>query len=128
MLLITLMLSAIAPIEMIAAGGIVRLNYYTERSSKFGYRTERSTASEEAWKYANRYCGALWIKLGLMAILPSLGAAYLMTRVLSERQAIAAVLIMQAAEAATIYAIAHRRVEKALAERFDAEEKTDDNV
>lgn len=31
-----------------------------------GYRTARSTKNEETWKFANKHCGNLWQKLGLI--------------------------------------------------------------
>ena len=31
-----------------------------------GYRTRKSMKNEENWKFANQYCGKLWIKIGLI--------------------------------------------------------------
>ena len=30
----------------------------------FGYRTRRSMSSKQAWDYAHRYCGRIWVKCG----------------------------------------------------------------
>ena len=30
----------------------------------FGYRTRRSMSSKQAWDYAHRYCGKIWVKCG----------------------------------------------------------------
>lgn len=45
-----------------------------------GYRTARSKASQEAWDFAQRYMGRLWLRLGLwmvpvtaLTMLPCLG-------------------------------------------------------
>lgn len=100
----------------------MRLNYYTETGSFGGYRTKRSVASEEAWKFANRYCGNMWIKCGIAAILPSLVAAFLFTRIMSESHAFAAVWVMEAIEAGLV-SITVYFVEKAIAERFGNESK-----
>lgn len=32
----------------------------------YGYRTSRSMKSPEAWDYANRRCGELWVRMGLV--------------------------------------------------------------
>ena len=33
-----------------------------------GYRTRKSMNNEENWKFANQYCGKLWIKTGLIML------------------------------------------------------------
>ena len=30
----------------------------------FGYRTRRSMSSKQAWDYAHRYCGRMWVRCG----------------------------------------------------------------
>ena len=47
----------------------------------YGYRTSRSMASQEAWDFAHRACGRLWLRWGiamavisLLLMLPVLGA------------------------------------------------------
>lgn len=49
-------------------------------NSGYGYRTKRSMASQEAWDFAHRTCGRLWMRLGkwlmaatVAAMLPPLG-------------------------------------------------------
>ena len=37
-----------------------------------GYRTRKSMEDENVWKTANKYCGALWVKLGLIMFVISL--------------------------------------------------------
>ena len=117
MIAIILMLSELAPMAVITGGAFLRLNYFTEVGSFGGYRTRRSTANEETWKFANRYCGNLWIKCGIAALLPSLAAAFLFTRIMSVSDAIMAVCIMEVIEAALILITVYF-VEKALDKRF----------
>jgi uncharacterized membrane protein len=38
------------------------------RNLLFGYRTKRSLKSDEAWAFANRYCGRLWVICGLIEL------------------------------------------------------------
>ena len=37
-----------------------------------GYRTRKSMKNEEDWKFANRYCGKLWIITGLIMLVVTL--------------------------------------------------------
>ena len=58
------------PLIMIIFGAI-----YIKRPPKninffVGYRTSRSTSSPEAWEYAHRIFGKLWLILGSAIILP----------------------------------------------------------
>lgn len=34
-----------------------------------GYRTRKSMKNEKVWEKANRYCGKLWIIIGLMMVI-----------------------------------------------------------
>lgn len=36
-----------------------------------GYRSKRSMKNSETWRFANQYCGKLWIRLGLGMLIPS---------------------------------------------------------
>lgn len=38
-------------------------------NSGFGYRTRRSMQNTDTWNFAHRYCGRLWVKLGLWTLL-----------------------------------------------------------
>ena len=42
-------------------------------NAAFGYRTRRSMSSKQAWDYAHRYCGRMWVKCGwVSAVLAAL--------------------------------------------------------
>ncbi len=68
------------PLAM-AAFGFVFLRWPpAEINGFYGYRTARSMASKEAWDFAHRYFGKLWLAAGLcmlplsaVAMLPCLG-------------------------------------------------------
>ena len=68
------------PIIMVVFGWIFLYRPPREINGIYGYRTSRSTASQEAWNFAHRYFGKIWYRLGLgmiiftvAAMLPCLG-------------------------------------------------------
>ncbi len=38
----------------------------------FGYRTELSMKNADTWSFAHKHCGALWLKAGLIMLIPSI--------------------------------------------------------
>ena len=34
----------------------------------FGYRTAMSTKNQDTWQFAHKYCGKLWVRLGLILL------------------------------------------------------------
>ena len=59
------------PILMIVAG---KWMHSTKVSINgiMGYRTRMSSKNEDTWYFAQRYCGKLWMKLGLVMLVPSI--------------------------------------------------------
>jgi len=56
------------PVLMIIAGCLMS-KYPLKKVNWFvGYRTRKSTKNEKVWEKANRYCGKLWIIIGLAMI------------------------------------------------------------
>ena len=52
---------------IIILSGYLMFTYPPKKINYFiGYRTFKSMKNEKAWKFANQYCGKLWIKLGTM--------------------------------------------------------------
>lgn len=46
--------------------GYVMVKYPPKKINIFvGYRTFNSMKNQETWKFANQYCGKLWIKTGI---------------------------------------------------------------
>ena len=37
-----------------------------------GYRTTMSSKNKDTWKFAQNYCGKLWLKLGLLLLIPTI--------------------------------------------------------
>ena len=40
-------------------------------NSVVGYRTSRSMKNMDTWRFANEYCGKLWLKIGLVLLVLS---------------------------------------------------------
>lgn len=59
----------IIPVMIIVIGYL--MNKYPPKKPNYliGYRTRKSIQNNDIWKTANQYCGALWIKLGLLMLI-----------------------------------------------------------
>ena len=54
---------------MIIVVGYLMYKYPPQKVNWFvGYRTIRSMKNENVWEKANKYCGKLWIKIGLIMV------------------------------------------------------------
>ena len=42
-----------------------------EINGVIGYRTTRSRKNKDTWKFAHDYCGRLWIKMGIVLVIPT---------------------------------------------------------
>ena len=67
-----LLVILIMPLMMVGFGLLFMKNPPKKINSVYGYRTKRSVRSQEAWDFAHRYFGKLWLVYGLLSILPSL--------------------------------------------------------
>lgn len=65
-------------IPAIMLGGGFLLYRWAPKSinSLLGYRTSRSMKSDQAWRFANRYAGKIWIRWGLFLFVFSLLLAF----------------------------------------------------
>ena len=66
--LYVLMGTLLIPLCMIIVGGIFWKKPPQNRNAVYGYRTKRSMASQEAWDFAHRYAGRLWLLLGVVTL------------------------------------------------------------
>ena len=69
-IIITLCDQLIMPI-MIFCGYLMKNHAPQEIGSSCGYRSKRSVKNMDTWIFANHYCGRLWIRLGLILLIPS---------------------------------------------------------
>lgn len=56
----------IVPLLMIVVGIVLSKNPPGTINGVYGYRTKRSMENQEAWDFAQVYCGKLWRKIGWM--------------------------------------------------------------
>ena len=71
----------LVPATMLHFGGIFLCRPPKTINSVYGYRTKRSMASPEAWKFAHETCGRLWLRWGgWMAVFSVLGMLPLLGR------------------------------------------------
>lgn len=54
----------LTPVIMILAGRIMAKHCPKDINSAWGYRTKRSMKNMDTWKFAHKYCGELWWKVG----------------------------------------------------------------
>lgn len=57
------------PLTMILFGRLFLTRAPRDINFLFGYRTEMSMKNRDTWEFAHRYCGKLWLRIGL-ALLP----------------------------------------------------------
>lgn len=79
------------PVIQVIAGWAMRYHTPKQINSWIGYRTMRSTKDENAWLFANRYCGKLWLMIGTVSLILS---AIIGFRCLFFSKKIAAILIL----------------------------------
>jgi uncharacterized membrane protein len=71
---------AIVPIIAIITGFLMKTNPPKKINNAVGYRTRRSKASQEAWDFANVYCGKNTFIYGIISLIISIAAYLFMTR------------------------------------------------
>lgn len=60
------------PVIMLIGGYCMYKNPPKEINGLVGYRTTMSKKNNDTWSVAHEYCGRLWMKLGLMLLIPSI--------------------------------------------------------
>lgn len=60
------------PIIMIIAGYMMYKYPPKEINGMVGYRTKRSSRNLDTWKFAHNYCGKLWLKVGIILVVPTI--------------------------------------------------------
>ena len=68
----------IVPIIAIVAGYLMKNRPPDKINNTIGYRTRRSKASQEAWDFANRYCGKNTLIFGIICLIVSVIAGYVL--------------------------------------------------
>lgn len=60
------------PIVMITGGYFMYKKPPKEINGLLGYRTTMSKKNQDTWKFAHDYCGRLWLKIGVIMMIPSI--------------------------------------------------------
>jgi len=73
-------MALLIPAAMICFGRLFLSGRPRRINGAFGYRSRLSMLNQAAWDFAHRYCGRLWLRMGLImlpisaaAMLPALG-------------------------------------------------------
>lgn len=106
--------SAIIPVCVLLGGYMMYAHSPGKINGVIGYRTDRSMKNSETWNYAQKYCGKLWLKTGLVMI--TVSAAVLLVSKASEIVMIVLVSVQTAAVVLSIFP-----VERELERVFDEE-------
>ena len=62
------------PSLMIIFGTVFKNSAPKDINYIYGYRTPMSTSSKEAWEFAHKYMGRLWLIFGIIILIPSVTA------------------------------------------------------
>lgn len=60
------------PIAMFVGGWLMLKHCPKEINGLLGYRTARSMKNMDTWRFAHKFCGKLWLKVGLIMLFPTI--------------------------------------------------------
>ena len=66
----------LVPVIMLISGYMMYRHPPKKINGIYGYRTSRSMKNEQTWRFANNYCGRLWIKYGIIMLVLSIPAHF----------------------------------------------------
>ena len=64
--------ACLIPVLMLVIGIVFQKHAPKEINGFIGYRTRRSMQSQEAWDYANKRMGEIWLALGVILLVVSI--------------------------------------------------------
>lgn len=59
------------PVIMVCTGAALRRGKFSTINPVSGYRTRRSMQNQQTWDYAQRECGRLWVRWGVLMLVPA---------------------------------------------------------
>ena len=62
----------LVPLMMIIFGRVFTKKAPKDINYVYGYRTPMSTSSKDAWEFAHKYIGKLWLLIGTVILIPSI--------------------------------------------------------
>jgi len=85
----------IIPLLMIVTGYLMFKYPPKKINWIIGYRTFKAMKNEKVWKFANQYCGKLWIKIGLiMVLITSLLFVFFWLKIVSLKENILLIIVL----------------------------------
>ena len=117
LLIFSLTTVLLIPLIMIVIGVIFSKRAPKNINHIYGYRTPRSMKNQNTWEFANKYCGKLWLKIGIIMFLLSL-TAMLALLPIGENAVLCCTSVVITIQTITII-LSIFFVEKALREKFD---------
>ena len=69
--LIMLLFTMLIPLFMIFFGAVFKNSEPKKINEAFGYRTRRSMKNLDTWIFAHHYIGRLWLRIGLIVLIPT---------------------------------------------------------
>lgn len=63
-----LIMDLVIPLSMAGFGKMFMKGGPEEINTLFGYRTVMSMKNRDTWEFAHKYCGRIWLKLGLILL------------------------------------------------------------
>lgn len=129
MFILSLIISVVVPITVIICGNLLKHNTPAEINSIYGYRTKRSMSSQEAWEFANKLCGGMWIKGGIISLPLSLICVLIICIRFGSRTGIGAATILEIVQVglmlSTIYFV-ERQLKRNFEDKNTQKGKADD--
>lgn len=122
MFILALIISVIVPLIVILCGYLLRDHTPKEINGTIGYRTKRSKSSPEAWLFANKLCGDMWIKGGLVSLLPSLILVLIICRLFGSNTGVGAATAVELVQVGLMFLPVYF-VERQLKEKFEDHDK-----
>ena len=61
------------PLLLVGLGVLLQKKPPQNINSLYGYRTARSKQNSDTWQFAQRYCGRLWVRVGAVLIVLTVG-------------------------------------------------------
>lgn len=87
-MILTMLLACLIPVLMLVIGIVFQKHAPKEINGFIGYRTRRSMQSQEAWDYANKRMGEIWLALGVILLVVTIP----LTLILEENGAVVLII------------------------------------
>lgn len=77
-MILMMICACLIPVLMLVIGIVFQKHAPKEINGFLGYRTRRSMQSQEAWNYANKRMGEIWLALGVILLVVTIPLSLLL--------------------------------------------------